>query len=534
MINAIRVACLYRVSTRHQAEGDDIPMQRMACRHFAQSKPGWQITKEYIEKGVSGYHKSTAQRDVLQKIIKDADGGWFDVLLVFMFDRLGRREDEISVLVEWLNAKRIEVWSVKEGPQRFDNRGDRLINYIRYWQSAGESEKTAIRVAEKHRQLVEAGQFRGGPPPYGYELVYSGEHNRRGHERKKLTINHTESEIVKTIYALCVNDNWGSYKIARYLNDKKIPTKKGNPWTVQAVVRLLQNPVYKGDYVSGKVKNRRGKKTREDQTLWIHSRERLQELVIVDEKTWAGANLRIQERRASANPSAGYTELRPLSGIAFCGHCGTKLIFRPRISSKTSKRTGKSAKYIAYTYCCPKKMRQGACEGQFGYGARKVEAMVMNEVQNALTLIRKADLRDRLLTEIEKQFSTCAKEKALADKAILSAEEELSTLNNEIITCLAGESAFTSEQLTQKIDASEAKLKCHHETRRRQIHKAQVLTAKSREIETNHLMPDCLHVFDTASLDEKAFLVKTATKSIFVYRDKIDIHFEKGLSYVKA
>ena len=45
---------LYRVSTTKQVDKvkDDIPMQREACREFAQ-RMGWTVGKEFLEKGVS-------------------------------------------------------------------------------------------------------------------------------------------------------------------------------------------------------------------------------------------------------------------------------------------------------------------------------------------------------------------------------------------------------------------------------------------------------------------------------------------------
>ena len=63
----------------------------------------------------------------------------FDVLLVFMFDRLGRRDDETPFVVQWFVQQGIEVWSTKEGEQRFDNHVNKLLNYIRFWQASGES-----------------------------------------------------------------------------------------------------------------------------------------------------------------------------------------------------------------------------------------------------------------------------------------------------------------------------------------------------------------------------------------------------------
>ena len=59
-----------------------------------------------------------------------------------MFDRLGRREDETPFVVQCFVQQGIEVWSTREGEQRFDTHVDKLLNYIRFWQASGESEKT--------------------------------------------------------------------------------------------------------------------------------------------------------------------------------------------------------------------------------------------------------------------------------------------------------------------------------------------------------------------------------------------------------
>ena len=102
-----RVYTLYRVSTLGQVEKDDIPMQKEACRAFAKAQ-GWEIVKEFSEKGVSGFKKSAKERDQLQKIQQAAMAREFDVLLVFMFDRLGRRDDETPFVVEWFVKQGIE------------------------------------------------------------------------------------------------------------------------------------------------------------------------------------------------------------------------------------------------------------------------------------------------------------------------------------------------------------------------------------------------------------------------------------------
>ena len=68
-----RVECLYRVSTKGQVDHDDIPMQRIECRKFAESQ-GWIIIKELCEKGVSGFKVAANDRDAIQELRDDAVG----------------------------------------------------------------------------------------------------------------------------------------------------------------------------------------------------------------------------------------------------------------------------------------------------------------------------------------------------------------------------------------------------------------------------------------------------------------------------
>ena len=95
-----RVCCLYRVSTTKQVDHDDqnqadIPVQRKACREFAE-RMGWTIVYEEQENGVSGFKVSANDRDKIQLIKEYAEQGKFDILLVFMFDRIGRRAEETA------------------------------------------------------------------------------------------------------------------------------------------------------------------------------------------------------------------------------------------------------------------------------------------------------------------------------------------------------------------------------------------------------------------------------------------------------
>ena len=141
----LRVYVLYRVSTKKQVDKqkDDIPMQKIACREFVEEK-GWVIVKEFYEKGVSGFKVSANDRDAIQELKEAALNKEFDVLLVYMFDRLGRIDSETPFVLEWFVNQGIQVWSTQEGQQKMDDHADKLMNYIRFWQANGESKKTSM------------------------------------------------------------------------------------------------------------------------------------------------------------------------------------------------------------------------------------------------------------------------------------------------------------------------------------------------------------------------------------------------------
>ncbi len=183
-----RVVCFYRVSTKKQMIEEDIPMQRNACMKFITAHKEWEYIKEYSEKGVSGFKVKAENREVLEQLRADAMKNQFDAVLVFMFDRLGRMEEETPYVLKWFIDHGIEMWSVKEGQRVLDNHTDTLINYITFWQAEGESKKIQQRTLEAKKQMADAGKYLGGPPPFGYTHISTGEHNAKGRLPKRFRL----------------------------------------------------------------------------------------------------------------------------------------------------------------------------------------------------------------------------------------------------------------------------------------------------------------------------------------------------------
>ena len=236
---------LYRVSTKGQVDKvkDDIPMQREACHEFAE-RMGWTIGKEFLEKGVSGFKVSAKDRDAIQDLKEAALNGEFQVLLVFMFDRIGRIDDETPFIVEWFAKHNIRVWSVNEGEQRFESHVDKLMNYIRFWQAAGESEKTSMRIRTRMQQLTAEGIYRGGPVPFGYHLVNNGRLNKKGKPLYDIEVDPEEADLVRMMFEKTVKEGYGTHRLASLMNEKGIKTHNGSKFQCNTVNRILRTVLH--------------------------------------------------------------------------------------------------------------------------------------------------------------------------------------------------------------------------------------------------------------------------------------------------
>jgi putative DNA-invertase from lambdoid prophage Rac len=101
-------AAIYaRVSTFDQNVG----MQLNDLRRLAKQR-GFTLTKEYIDEGQSGGKTS---RPLLDEMLKDAQRGRFQVLLVWKLDRLGLSTSHLIRLLEDFQSWNVQVVSFGEG-----------------------------------------------------------------------------------------------------------------------------------------------------------------------------------------------------------------------------------------------------------------------------------------------------------------------------------------------------------------------------------------------------------------------------------
>ena len=442
--DAKRAALEYRVSTKGQVDHDDIPMQKIACRKFAQQQ-GWRVVMEKAEKGVSGSKVSASKRDVIQELRTAASNREFDVLLVYMFDRLGRIESETPFVLEWFVQHGIEMWSTHEGQQRIESHGDKLMNYIRFWQAAGESEKTSMRTRDRIRQIVSSGHYAGGFVPYGYRAVNKGRVNKRDQPVKDLEIDPEEAAWVREVFEKVAKEGASGYAMARMLNERGLRTRQGAKFQSVNIRRLIRHEGYTGYIITKAAKS-----------------EFMPQLQIIDDDLFAKANERMDSRckNAAENKNAARKSDNPtlLAGIVVCAHCGAKMsAFLHKDRYKLADGTIKENVQAKYN-CYQRGQHLRPCDGQALYLAERVDGVVLNLVDQMFQQIKREPYDRSIEQRIRQQDAELNHKKQAAEKKIQAAQHKQQRYEEEIVRCLDGQSAFSESTLARLIQQAEAEV----------------------------------------------------------------------------
>ncbi|MBD5134300.1 MAG: recombinase family protein [Clostridiales bacterium] len=521
---AERVHCLYRVSTTKQVDHDelnqaDIPVQRKTCREFA-DKMGWVIVNEEQETGVSGYKVSANDRDKLQLIKKRAEQGKFDILLVFMFDRLGRKSDETPFVVEWFVTHGVRVWSVNEGEQRFESHTDRLTNYIRYWQADGESQKTSIRTKAAMGQMVQEGRFRGGGVPYGYRLAPSGIFNKRKHEVCKLEIDEDEARVVRMMFNLCVGSGYGRCKIANMISRQGIKTRTGSNWHEATVGHILHNVAYTGVLRSGE----------------SHS-EIFEELQIVDPDTFALAQKLMAERVNEFNEQRtmpkNISGQAMLSGNIFCGHCGGRLILTTNGTVRHNLKGGTVFRRRVRYVCYNKTRHRVDCDGQTGYTTHILDGMVTKVLHQVFDKM-KALQEDEIVSRTHMNVTAGIKDQlAAAKREFAKATKEYESVKEKLYDVIRGKSSLPESVLTEMANEAKEKMLAASEKVSALSVEMEQSTTKADEIRKDYQrILKWSELFDESDIVTKKMVAGYLIRRIDVYAN-YRLHIEFNINFAQ-
>ncbi len=342
-----RAAIYCRMSTDDQE--DSIDRQLSQARPHCDRK-GYRVAGEpYTDEGIAG--DEFERRHGLQKLLRDAAAGLFDVVVVDEVSRLSRQKfTEFMARVAYpLEQAGVTLDSVAEGTLAWDEAVDIIKLSIYQPQAHGESRKLSYRVLTGQANAARQKRLLGGVRPYGYRTEYRTV-EAPGQPPKlvpvRLVPDGHKADVVRWVFETYAAGRLSLREIAVELNARAAPPpgrnnrKRGRTasepvWTPEAVRSILHNPRYTGCLTWNR--SRRGKYHRlsggrpvkaprsrgfNDCGDWEVVEGAHEPLVSRETFDAAQARLTTRGRGGRGTPSRrGYL----LSRLLQCGHCGRTL-----------------------------------------------------------------------------------------------------------------------------------------------------------------------------------------------------------------
>lgn len=538
-----KVRMLLRVSSNQQLEADgDLSVQRRIVKEYIQKQEDWMLDeKEYFEGSNSGYSNAVSDRDVLQEALRDAESGQYDILVAYKDDRIGRRMWEIGSYVMALKGYGVDIYTAVDGgisPESDDIMGQMMLA-LRYGNAQKSSSDTGKRVKDTAQKLVQSGKFMGGKAPYGYILEISGEISKHGRVLHHLVIVEEEAEIVRYIYELAANKEFGSQKIAQILNaDIKYQNKmKGEKWKTGTITSILTNPVYAGYTAYKRREKLNGRYRRLDRAEWILAEKPNQEIIIVDQELWTRVQEQREKRRIKYQKREENKDAKiitrndgmlALIDVLYCGYCGEKMTNGTKYNYWTMKETGERRASRVPAYKC-----QGICQGiphekQSKLQANKIEPIVFEAIAGYIGKLQEQEdafvqIRDSQNQERKRKREELNREK----KAMKELERKIAIMEEKIPNAITGEYPLSLGELMNLIKKEKEK----GEQQRREIQKKEkeledmIVSMQGLE-ELRQKIPTWQEIFLYAKTPVKRVLVNKLIERIDVKDTEIHIRFK--------
>lgn len=253
----MNIAAYCRVSTEKEDQLNSLDAQKRFFTEYTQ-KTGDTLVRLYADEGLSG--TKTKNRKEFLRLMRDAEGGLFDLVVVKDISRFARNTVDLLQNIRKLKALGIETQFLTANMTSMGNSEFVLTIFGALAQE--ESANTSKRV--KFGKKLNAEKGRVPNIVYGYNKTIGDYFN--------LTINEQEAAVIRRIYDLYIKEGCGAAKISNALNSEGLRTKRNCAWSQNAVCRILTNELYTGKIVNGKqevtdfLTSTRGTK---DETEWM-------------------------------------------------------------------------------------------------------------------------------------------------------------------------------------------------------------------------------------------------------------------------
>jgi site-specific DNA recombinase len=224
-VTRMRTTGYVRVSTDRQADlGVSLEAQEAKIRAMATVR-GVELEEVIVDGGESA---KDLNRPGVQRLLELVENAKIDAVIVAKLDRLTRSVKDLSQMLELFEKRKVALISVAESLDTGSAAG-RLVITIMGAVSQWEREAIGERTRDALRHMRSQGQ-RVGNIAYGFRLAHDGEH---------LEQSPSEQAALEEIRKLRCQGH-SMRRIAAALNHRAYRTRRGTPWRLESVARVLK------------------------------------------------------------------------------------------------------------------------------------------------------------------------------------------------------------------------------------------------------------------------------------------------------
>lgn len=399
-----------------KSESTSIENQRDILTGYVRLR-GWDVAKIYIDDGFTG---GNFDRPAFQEMVRDAEAGLIDLILVKDLSRFGRSHIEVDHYVEdvfpALGVRFIALMDNIDSEGGADILPFRSLLNNYYLKDISRKIKSVIHAKAK------AGEYVGAVAPYGYK--------KHSDNCGRLVVDSYAADVVRRIFEMRLQ-RMGYCKIAAALNvDGILPPRvycyasegKPNPFTTAAVwsdttiKKILCSEVYLGHSVKLKKRSFSHKHKAcvsrpEDEWARVENTHE----AIISQDVWdavQGVDLKNYDPTKRKAPTVSL-----FSELLYCADCGSTM------AGGFTTTNRKSGVVKIRTYTCRLHRRTGGSKCSW----HTISEPVLIEIvrQDMQSQLERASVDEgKVVNEIQKRLSSISLEKAKNEHRQLSARLE--------------------------------------------------------------------------------------------------------------
>lgn len=397
-------AVIYARYSSHMQREESIDSQIRECKDFAE-KNNLIVIGEYCDHALSG---KTDKRPQFQKMIKDAERGRFEAVIMYTLDRFARNRYDSAIYKARLKKHGIHIYYAKQ-PMPDTPEGiileSVLEGYAEYY-----SENLSRNIKRGHKENALKGLAPSKHAPLGYKTT----------EDKRYEIEPIGAKTVREIFEMYA-DGHSASKIIDYCNRQGYKTSRGRPFQRTSLRTILKNVNYKGTYNYCGV-------IIEDHIPPIVSKELFEKVQSM------------LKHNSTAKARGKAREDYLLTTKVFCGHCGERMVGESGVS-----RNGTMYHY----YKCAHRKRGGKCDKKPEKKKWLEDFVVKQIVDNVLTDEVIEMIATRVVDLLENEF----KNNTLLDSLNAQLTECKKKIKNLVTAVEDGlQSEFIDERLAELRD----------------------------------------------------------------------------------